>query len=257
MILLLLLFIGLIITQELFHRYPRFTFALFVVAPVILFSCWLLLVESGDTFAWVKVLSIASGIILLSLFRTTKLGGVPRLVQWVTYAFLVVNIFEAVTKDVASGTSANYLNALAGLLLIATLEKLYTIHIDHKEGYRDLYWSGMTLAWIIGYTAWNWVFVYLNYGLQSSMMHVAVLGAALVVGFVHHERWLQARVLTLGTFFIIFHSFPHLGANLVAGGHNQQVGMIVSFVSSGFMIAYTLFFIHRSFSTKKNVIFAD
>ena len=194
----LLLFFGLVITQEIFHRYPRFTLWFFVVASIILFPCWILLIGVADWFAWLKVFSVASGIIILSLFRTTKLGS-GKLFQWTILVFLFVNILEAVIKDMTTGGIANYLNVIAGLLLIATLNKINTVHIDARGEYKDLHWSSMTLPWIIGYTIWNWVFVYLNFGFQSSLEHIAVLASALIVGFIDEERWLQARIFTLGT----------------------------------------------------------
>ncbi len=246
----LLLFIALVVTQEIFHRYPRFTLALFGVASIILFPCWVLLFGVEDWFAWIKVFSIASGIILLSLFRTTRLGT-NKLVRWSTYAFLVVNILEAVLKDITTGSSANYLNALAGILLVVTLDKIHTVHIDVSSKHKDLLWGSMTLPWIIGYTLWNWVFVYLNFGFQSSMMHIAVLASALVTVLIDKERWLQARVFTLGTFFIFFHSFPHLSSRLLAGGQNEQFSLFASLITSGFMILYTIFHIQRRSSMKK------
>ena len=246
----LLLFVALVVTQEIFHRFPRFTLALFSIASIVLFPCWILLFGVEDWFAWIKVFSIASGIILLSLFRTTRLGT-KTLVRWSTYAFLVVNILEAVLKDITTGTGANYLNALAGILLIVTLNKIRTVHIDTSSKHKDLLWGSMTLPWIVGYTIWNWVFVYLNFGFQSSMMHIAVLASALVVVCVDKERWLQARVFTLGTFFIFFHSFPHLSSRLLAAGQNERFGLFVSMISSGFMILYTILHVRRSLLTKR------
>ena len=192
-----------------------------------------------------KVLSVAMGIIVLSVFRVTKLGN-TKLLGWTIYLFLVGNILEAVFRDVQMGTIANYLNAAAGVLLIATLNKIKTIHIDNKEGYKDLHWGGMTLMWIVGYTIWNWVFVYLNFGFQSAALHLAVLGSALTVGFINRERWLQARVFTLGTYFIIFHSVPHLNSLLLADAYNEQFGMVMSLVAFGFMVAYSVLFAQRS-----------
>lgn len=217
----------------------------FAIASIILFPCWVLLIGVDDWFTWIKVLSIAAGIIVLSLLRTTKWGD-AKLCQWVTYLFLVVNILEAVARDAQTGGLANYLNATAGILLIVTLAKVNTIHIDTVGKYKDLYWSGMTLSWIIGYTLWNWVFVYLTFGVQSSMQHIAVLASALSIAFVNKERWLQARVFTLGIFFIMFHSFPHLKNNLPVYWYNEQFGFFISLMAFGFMLAYTIFFIRRT-----------
>ena len=241
----LLLFVGLVITEEIFHRYPRFSLAFFSIASAVLFSCWVLLLGAADWFPWAKVFSIASGIAVLSIFRTTRLGKNAKLVQWVTYAFLAVNILEAVVRDALSGGIGNYLNAAAGFLLIATLEKLRTVRIDKTGKYKDLYWSGMTLPWIIGYTLWNWTFVYLNFGFQSSVAHIAVLGAALTIGFINKDRWLQARVFTLGMFFVLFHSFPHLNASPVTDMPSEQLELFISLIPFGFMIVYAILFLRR------------
>lgn len=240
----LLLFVGLVVAQEIFHRYPRFSLWFFLVASIILFPCWILLIGVDDWFGWVKVLSIATGIIWLSLLRTTKLGQ-TKLCQWSVYLFLVVNIFEAVLKDMEAGNIANYLNATAGILLVVTLARINTIHIATKSDHKNLQWGGMTLAWIIGYTLWNWVFVYLNLG-ESAFLHIAVLGSALLVGFTNKKRWLQARVFTLGTYFIIFHSFPHLTPSPFSSGYNQQAGLLMALIAFGFMLVYTIFFTRRS-----------
>lgn len=241
----LLLFVGLVITEEIFHRYPKFSLAFFSIVSIILFPCWVLLVGVEDWFAWMKVFSIASGIIVLSLLRTTKLRNSAKLVQWITYAFLAVNILEATVRDAVVGNAANYLNAAAGFLLIVTLEKLRTVHIDKKEKHRDLLWSGMTLSWIVGYTLWNWTFVYLNFGLQSSLMHVAVLGSAFLVVFRNKDRWLQARAFTLGMYFVLFHSLPHLVPNLTINRSTDQLALIISLIPFGFMLGYAILFLRR------------
>ncbi len=241
----LLLFVGLTVAEEIFHRYPRFSLVFFSIASAVLFSCWVLLLGAADWFPWAKVFSIASGIAVLSIFRTTRLGKNAKLVQWVTYAFLAVNILEAVARDASSGGIGNYLNAAAGFLLIATLEKLRTVHIDKTGKCKDLYWSGMTLPWIIGYTLWNWTFVYLNFGFQSSVAHIAVLGAALTIGLINKDRWLQARVFTLGMFFILFHSFPHQNVNSVMDIPSEQLGLFISLIPFGFMTAYAILFLRR------------
>ncbi len=241
----LLLFVGLVIAEEIFHRYPRFSLAFFSIASVVLFSCWVLLVGVADWFPWVKVISIASGITALSLLRTTKLGSNAKLVAWTTYAFLAVNILEATVRDAVVGNMANYLNAVAGFLLIVTLEKLRTVHIDKKGNFRDLLWSGMTLPWIVGYTLWNWVFVYLNFGFQSSIMHIAVLGAAFLVVFRNKDRWLQARAFTLGMYFVLFHSLPHLLPNLTINRVSDPIDLFIALIPSVFMLAYAVSFVRR------------
>jgi len=239
----LLLFIGLVAAQEVFYRFPKFSLYFFVIGSVILFPCWVLLIGVEDWFAWMKVLTIALGILLLSVLRNTRLGQTV-FVQWATYVFLTVNIMEAVVKDFSTGTIANYLNVVAGILLVLTLDRIDTIRIS-PTGSKDVRWTAMTMAWIVGYTIWNWVFVYLNFGFMSSMVHLAVLGSAFVVVLVDKDRWLQARLFTLGTFFMIFHSFPHLGSKLFEGGINEMLGLVVGLISAGFMVWYAAAFLGK------------
>jgi hypothetical protein len=186
-----------------------------------------------------KVLSIEVGILTLLISRITKLGN-SSLFQWIIFIFLVVNILEAVARDFVAGGIANYFNALAGILLIVTLDRINTIHIDVKDEYNDLSWGSMTMSWIIGYTLWNWVFVYLNYGDQSAVYHLAVLASALVIAFIDRERWLQARVFTLGTYFMIFHTIPHLNPDQLAFAYNETFGLLVATASLGFMAVYAI-----------------
>ncbi len=202
----------------------------------MLLPYWVLSIAIEEWFIWVKAFSVISGIILLSLFRTTKLGN-TKLCQWAIYLFLVINIFEAVAKDLLTGNIINYLNAAVGILLIATLNKIDSIYIDTKEGYRDLHWGSMTVPWIIVYTLWNLIFIYLNFGLQGSLMHISVLASALLVLFIDRERWLQARVFTLGMYFIILHFFPYL---------ISPINNFMSIIALGVIFCCTLFLMRRS-----------
>lgn len=236
-----LLFVGLVITQELFARYPRCSLAFFSLTAILLFPYWIFVFGVADWFALVKVCSIAIGILLLSLFRATRFGN-AKLVQWTTYILLAANILEAVARDVQGGGLANYVNVLTGMLLVATLDTVGSIRIDTASKEKSLRWGGMTLAWILGYTVWNWLFMYLNFGPRPALVHVAVLGSALVIAFVDKERWLQARVYTLATYFMIFPFIPSLGSGLLLGGQNETFGLFMSLITSGFMIAYSVRF---------------
>lgn len=237
------IFLVLAMFGEIFRRYPKFALGFFAIIPIVLFSCWLLLVGVEDWFPWVKVFSITLGILVVSLFRTTKLGSV-RFWQWLIYIFLAINILEAVVRDVVGGSTANYFNAFAGILLVLTLDKINTIQVKGK--YKDLHWGSMTLPWILGYTLWNWTFVYLNYGFQGSIQHLGVLGAALVVGLFNKERWLQTRAFTLGMYFVLFHTVPHYSTYpLLTYGPSEKFGFLMSVLAAGFMAVLAIFFYRR------------
>ncbi len=241
------IFFALVATEELFRRYPKLTLFTFLIIPTILLPYWM----SGvieDWFSWVKGFSIIIGIILLSLFNIKGFGN-KKFDQWFVYTFLVINIGEAIIKDIAAGNIANFFNAAAGFLLIVTLRKINTIHIDtHGKNtgayrkYRDLHWDGLTMSWIIGYTLWNWVFVYLNFT-QDAIHHLAVLTAALAIAIIDRGRWFQARVITLGTYFILSVSILHSDSDLFGSSYNQALGFMAAAVTFWFMAIYSVIII--------------
>lgn len=237
-----LIFSLLFLAQEIFRRYPRSSLILFLIFPLFLIPYWRLDGIVG-WFLWTKGFSVVAGIILISLFRTTKLAN-TKLGRWSIYLVFIANILEAVIKDATVGSVANYLNGAAGIFLIATLDKVSPIHVDTKSKFRDLHWDGMNMGWVIGYTLWNWVFIYLNFA-QSSIHHLAVLLSALVVAFINKDRWLQARAFTLGTYFIISIAIPHIDSSLFGYWYDYNFGLLLSMISFGFMAIYTIFHISR------------
>lgn len=231
----LFILVALLLAEELFRHYPKFALAVFLFVPVLLIPYWRLSGVSG-WFPWVKGFSVMAGIVLIVLFRITKLER-TKIGRWSIYLFLIVNILEAVTKDAMAGAYANYLNALAGILLVATLSGPDSIHIDVKERYKDIHWGEMTVPWIVGYTLWNLVFIYLNYT-PSLIHHSAVLASALVVALIDKERWLQTRAITLGTYFILSISILHSDAGLFSSAYNDIVALWASLTAFGFMALF-------------------
>jgi hypothetical protein len=68
--------------------------------------------------------------------------------------------------------------------------------IDVASKHRDLRLD-LSMNWIIGYTLWNWTFVYLNYPSLTGH-HTIILAVALIVALCDPQRWLQTRAVTLG-----------------------------------------------------------
>ncbi len=192
--------------QELQRREPRFVVGFFLVLPLLLTPYWARVYHT-DLFHWVKIFSVIAGVLWFTALRYTRLGQK----RWAYYGVLFIlaaNILEAVLQDLSGGHLAHDLNATAGILLIVTLfERLDTIQVNTGTRIRDLEWGSMTLLWVIAYTLWNWTFVFLQYPWNAGK-HIAVLGAALLVGLQDPKRWLQARAFTLGTYLIFLFSFP-------------------------------------------------
>ncbi|HRY82345.1 MAG TPA: DUF5692 family protein [Candidatus Moranbacteria bacterium] len=238
-----LIFLGLLLSQEIFRRFPKFTLAFFIVLPIILITYLIDNKIRMDWFSLTKIFSVTFAIIWFSIFRLTSFGE-TKFAKNGIYLILVINIFEAIAKDVLSGGVAHYFNAAAGILSIITLNKINSINTT-KDKNLDVNWEGMTLFWIIGNTIWDWTFIYLNYP-SVSAHHIAVLGAPLIIAFFNKGRWLQARVLTLGAYlFFLFLTLnskfiPHIYS--ISWG-NKSFGFFLAFSSLVFMIIYTIFFL--------------
>ena len=120
---------------------------------------------------------------------------------------LALNILEAVAVDLAALRAPQGLNAVAGILLVVTLPREPRVTRMGEAGrFKDLHYQGLSRGWIIGFTLWNWTFLYLNYPMLAGH-HIAVLGTALAVGLVDPARWLWARMFTLATDLLLLATF--------------------------------------------------
>jgi hypothetical protein len=174
---------------------------LFFLVPLALTPYWFQ-ENSFDLFAWVKIYSVMFCVCWAGWLRFTALGDKPWLRRSIPL-LLVANILEALILDVQGQGAAHNLNALAGMLLIATVPlSIGSAHIDRGNRHQTLRFNA-PLAWICGYSVWNWTFVYLNYPALTGH-HTAVLSAALIVALIDPQRWLQARAATLGMNLILF-----------------------------------------------------
>jgi hypothetical protein len=182
----------------------------YFVLPAALTAYWLRVNDFGP-FPWIKVYTVLFCACYGSVFRFTALGQ-RRSARSAIIVLLGLNILEAATLGLIEGGFANVLNACAALVLIAALPRSADAVQVVGPG-RDLHLD-VSRLWVVGYTVWNWAFVYLNYP-QYTGHHVAVLGAALLVGGINPKRWVQARAYTLGGYFIALTTFgPFLGGLL-------------------------------------------
>ncbi len=239
------LLVGLWGIQELQRREPRFVVVCFIALPILLTPYWARVYHT-DLFHWVKIFSVIAGVLWFTALRYTRLGKQ----RWAYYGVLFIlaaNILEAVLQDLSGGHLAHYLNAAAGILLIVTLfGRLETIQVNTQSRIRDLEWGSMTLAWVIGYTIWNWTFVFLQYPWNAGK-HIAVLGAALIVGLMDPKRWLQARAFTLGTYLMFLFSFPTFveAAADTSAWSTSTTELLAAGLSIAFMVVYTAWFALR------------
>lgn len=197
---------------------------------------WWIQHAEHSLFGWVKIYSVALAVSWLLALRFTALSE-KKWTYYFGFLILVLNILEAVILDVAKGNYINYMNAAAGVLLIITLPGPHSITVDEESPFRDLTWD-IPLNWIIGYTIWNIVLVYLQRP-QHLGMHAAILGAALLVGIKNNKLWLQARAYTLAIFLMLFFSYKPMFVALrppeIANGAVSLAGAVISL---GWMIVH-------------------
>ncbi|MFO0801701.1 MAG: DUF5692 family protein [Gemmataceae bacterium] len=189
----LIVTLALPVGQELLRRSGRWpAWCLFLALPAALASHWIA-INDFDWFQWVKVYTVFFCVVWGTALRFTTLGERPWAKATIPL-LLGANILEAVARDAFAGGFAHLLNAAAGLVLVAAVPYGSTRTWIDSRG--DLL-SATSRTWILGYTTWNWTFVYLNYPALAGH-HVAVLAASLFIGLYAPHRWTQVRAHTLG-----------------------------------------------------------
>lgn len=186
----------LLLAQEAVRRAHRLAvWAVFLLMPLLLTPYWIRVNELG-LFSWFKFYTVFFCVCWGTALRFTSLGN-RAWARFTIPLLLAVNILEAVVLDMFGHGSAHALNAVAGLLLIATLPYGQDpTRIDSANCCRDLLFR-ISKRWVIGYTLWNWTFVYINYPALAGH-HIAVLAAGLIVAMYDPHRWSQTRASTLG-----------------------------------------------------------
>lgn len=242
---LFVLFAALLILQEIFRRFPKFTLVVFSALSVLLVLEWAKRGIRIDLFNDVKVFSVAFAVIWISVLKITSFGN-TKFAKVGTYLIFFVNMLEAVAVDISAGGIAHCLNAVAGILSIFTLRNIDSIEIT-KDKFKDVVWNKMTLMWIIGNTLWDWTFVYLNFA-SVSAIHIAVLGAPLVIAFINKGKWIQTRAFTLSTYlFSYFFLASELYSNIQSySWKNETFEYFIASASFIFMLIYVIIFLRSS-----------
>ena len=178
---------------------------LFGFVPLLLAPVWAW-ANDIDGFWWLKMLSVFAGLCWAGLLRFTYAGRIAIfrcVVPWI----LFVNIGEAMMVDLPQAGLEHLINALAAILLMLSIPfGGAVVRVDESNGCRDLHFD-LAQSWIVGYTLWNWSFVNLNYPAYAGH-HLAILLAALIVGWFNPKMWLQVRAATLGLNLLCFASNP-------------------------------------------------
>lgn len=256
----------LLFINEITRRSLKVSILFYCVVPVALAALVLFGVmgsPSGKTwFGWVKVVSALAGVLGFMAIRFTKLGN-KKFAWYFPVTILSLNILEAVYREfqvfstyktlvvdeagiLILGGPWNILNALAGILTIVTLTGFVGIKVS-KDSSKDMIWPDMTWMYVVGYTLWNFSYVYNCISTRSIYAGFAILMAAVIAeyGF-KRGAWLQhrAQILSLYAMFALSVDFTkasyfNIQPTYTVGG--LMTLSILSFVFNVGVFAYMLY----------------
>lgn len=194
-------FIILSIAYQMFKVSKGLTLFFFILAPIIVTPLWMTY-ESLDWFKWVKAYSLAITVVAITLTKYEKFHSSKKLFNFI-YAFLGINIIEALIKDLATLDFVSAINIFIGaILVISLIDHDNKVHVDTNSKSKDFITPKLDRNWIVVYTFWNWVYVYSQYP-EFALKHIAVLSVPLLMELLNRGSWLQARAITLGFHVIV------------------------------------------------------
>jgi len=221
-------------------------------------------------FPWVKVVSALAGVYGFLLIRHTKLGA-SKFAAYFPAAILALNIAEAVYREfevfatyqtltvdaagvLVQGGVWNILNGIAGIVTIITLTGFVGIRVSNDRT-RDMIWPDMTWLYIIGYTLWNFTYVYNCISTRSMYAGFGILLAAIIAEyFCKRGAWLQHRAQILAFYAMFSLSVDFQAASyfriLPTYSTTALIGLSsVSFLFNAALLGYTLYMVVK---TSKN-----
>lgn len=232
--------LALIIGYELLKRSKFFSFAISFL-PFLALPFWI--TRDYDLFIIIKLYSVVLGMALFTLLRYTSLKNNKSLLN-LLYFLLLLNILEPVILDIIN---SNFLNAIAGILLMITLPHTNLIKIS-KTKIKELLWD-IPFLWFIGYTVWDLAFLLNNYK-TSIVVHTLLLGFPIVVYFFNNKTWIQARAYSLGIYLITFFIYPKISLYKPIINISPFIIEISNILSIIFMISYLIYFLNKKLKFK-------
>ena len=241
----LLVFLGLILTNEIARRSKKVGIFFFLVLPGVL-TVYFIAVAMGASMGAQWALNNPTYLYMNSWFHYAKLyaatigcigfmmlkyqWGIGRKEWFKPFPFVIVaiNILIAVGSDFESAIKGamsvdgwwlssenvwlyggwwNWLNGIAGLLNIFCMTGWWGIYSSKKKD--DMLWPDMIWLYILAYDIWNFQYTYLNLPTHSWYCGVALLLAPTVAACLWNKGgWIQNRANTLAIWCMFAQVFP-------------------------------------------------
>ena len=241
----LLVFLGLILTNELARRSKKGGIFFFLILPAGL-TVYFIAIAVGAAMGAQWALNNPTYLYMNSWFHYAKLyaatigcvgfmmlkykWGIGKTQWFKVFPFVIVaiNILIAVGSDFESAIKGamspdhwwlssenvwlyggwwNWLNGIAGIINIFCMTGWWGIYSSKKKD--DMLWPDMIWLYILAYDVWNFQYTYLNLPTHSWYCGVALLLAPTVAAFLWNKGgWIQNRANTLAVWCMFAQVFP-------------------------------------------------
>ena len=241
----LLVFVGLIVANEIARRTKWGGIACFLVLPAILTVYFISIyvgaamgaewalrnptyVYMNGWFHYFKLYAATAGCIGFMMIKYQ--WGIGKKEWFKVFPFLIVaaNILIAVVSDFESAIKGaqsvdgwwlssenvwlyggwwNWLNGIAGIVNIFCMTGWWGIYTS--KGKKDMLWPDMIWLYIIAYDVWNFQYTYLNLPTHAWFCGLALLLAPTVANALWNKGgWIQNRANTLALWCMFAQVFP-------------------------------------------------
>lgn len=235
-------FVGLIVLNEIGRRTKAGGIAVFMVLPALLtvyfivaqigkhsFAAeWEVVKYMDGWFHYAKLYAATIGCIGFIMIKYKwGIGAKEWFKPW-PFVIVALNILIAVVSDFESlvkggmnggwwvsnegvfiyGGWWNLLNGLAGIINILCMTGWWGIYSSkHKQ--QDMLWPDMTIAYILAYDVWNFLYTYINLPTHTWYCGFALLLAPTFAAmFWNKGGWIQNRAFTLSVWCMFAQVFP-------------------------------------------------
>ncbi len=242
-----LVFCGLILLNEIGRRTKAGGILIFVIIPIIL-TVYFIAIQLGafgghdnQTYAYMngwfhyaKLYAADIGCVGFMMIKYKWGIGKEKWFAWFPWAIVAINILIACASDFESAIRAyqvtgdlsgawwasnegvflyggwwNVLNGIAGLINIFCMTGCVNLYVSKDKNKSDMLWPDMTIAFILAYDVWNFMYTYANLPTHTWYCGVALLLAPTFANALWNRGgWIQNRANTLAIWCMFAQVLP-------------------------------------------------